>query len=109
MKARPLNARIGDETSERVRRSQELAIRELQAVPISAGRLIKDVVLEDGVETPIAHGLGRPATVFISPPRCSDTSGYIREIRSTTHDRSKFVVLIANSWPADATVDLWVF
>lgn len=107
MKA-PITPRL-DGDAERVRREHEQAIRALQDLPGTATRIINDVGLTDGVETPIAHGLGRvPRMVTPSPPRGPSSTGRIEEVRSSSHDRTKFVVLKASGWGATITVDVEV-
>lgn len=82
----------------------EECIRELQT---GLARVIADVVLEDGVEHPIAHRLGRkPSFVTTSPPRGAIATGRIEEIRSGAHDRSQVVVLKATGWGGTVTVDV---
>lgn len=107
----PTSGRLADPDAERIRRNQDERIGEIQSVPILQGRLFTDIELEDGVNTPIPHGLGRRAHVFISPAQFSSaaTTGRIREVRSTVFDPTKYVVLRANGWGETITVDAWVF
>jgi hypothetical protein len=93
---------------ERLRRNHHDAIAELQAGPSARARIIRDVTLADGIATPIAHGLGRPAFVTHSPPRGPVAAGWIEEVRDGNHDRTKYVVLKANSYGGPVTVDLEV-
>jgi hypothetical protein len=96
------------ELAERVRRSHHDAISELQRLPLAGARIIRDVTLADSTWTPIAHGMGRPVFVFVSPPRGAVTTGRIAESRDGTVDRAKFVQLAATGWGATVTVDLLV-
>jgi hypothetical protein len=107
----PTAVRLDDDKAERVRRNHDERIRELQAVPVVRGNLIKGIELADATTTPISHGLGRRATVFVSPAQATSgaTTGRIREIRSADYDQRKFVVLQADGWGETVTVDLWVF
>lgn len=106
----PAAVRLADESAERVRRSHDERIRELQAVRIAQGAPIKDVELEDGVETPIAHGLGRRAMYSHTAPRGASTVGMITDARDDARfDPDKYVVLKADGYGATVTVDLWVF
>lgn len=107
----PAPVRLADADAERVRRSHAEAIRELQAVPIVGGSLVRDIELPDGVNVPVPHGLGRKAAVFISPAQFSGsaTTGRIREVRSASYDPAKYVVLRASGWSETITVDAWVF
>jgi hypothetical protein len=103
------NTRLADADAERVRQEHAAAIGELQNLPASALRVVRDVVLADGVETPVSHGLGRPpAWSSVSCPRNPSSSGRIEEVRSGGHDRAKVVVLKASGWGATITVDLAV-
>lgn len=106
----PVNVRLADDAAERVRLSHESRIREIQSVPIVQGRIFRDVVLAAGVVTPVAHGLGRRAAIFLSPPRGLITGvGCVQEIRSGVHEPTQFVVLQADGWGATVTVDVWAF
>lgn len=100
---------LADPATERVRQELVAAVRELQTLPASSLRVIRDVVLVDGAETPVAHGLGRPASwVKESCPRNASTTGRVEEVRTGTGDRSKVVVLKATGWGAPITVDVCV-
>lgn len=108
---KPISLRLDDDASERVRRSHEVAIQELQSQPFT-GAVIIPVVLKDGVATTIAHTLGRPP-VFVreSAPRGSGgatplTAGLVEEVRTAGQDRSKVVVLIASGYGQAITVDV---
>lgn len=106
----PIAARLADEASERVRRNHEERIVELQRLPGASLTAIQDVELEDGVETPVAHGLGRkPLMVFVSPPRGPSTTGMVVEVRGAPHDRSKVVVLKASGFGATVYVDVGAY
>ncbi len=109
-----LTIRLADDSSERARRNHEQRIGELQALPAAAMKVIKGVVLKDGVTTPVSHKLGRPAEWFNSThPRSADsgvtlTAGVVQETRDAAYDSSKFIVLTASGYGADITVDLVV-
>jgi hypothetical protein len=93
--------------AERVRRNHAEAIAELQASPLWRVRIV-EVTLADGVETTVAHGLGRaPRMLWISPPRGATSTGRIDEIRGGTR-RADVVVLKATGWGATITVDVAV-
>lgn len=97
-------------TAEQVRRNLVLMIRELQSIRITQGKLIANVELADATDTPIQHGLGRPALIFVSPVRGSSTSGRIEETRDIANfDRNSTTVLQANGFGATVTVDVWIF
>lgn len=105
---KPLTTRAKDPDVDRMLRNLAQCIRELQASPAVSGVLIPDIELENGVRTPIAHGLGRPVRVFWSPPRGSTSAGRIRERRGLQSDRNNYVDLQADGYGATVTVDLWV-
>lgn len=95
--------------AERVRREHADAIAELQKLPAASLTVLAGIELEDGVATPIAHGLGRkPLWVSPSAPRDATSTGRIAEVRSGSYDRSRFVVLQADGWGATITIDLAV-
>jgi hypothetical protein len=85
---------------ERIRRDMAEAIRELQLSPLASGKLIADVSLSSGIATPIPHGLGRRARVFVSP-----SSAVTIEETDGTNNPATFVTLTAS---ADVVVDLIV-
>lgn len=93
---------------DRIRRNHADAIREMQQTSGISARKIKDVVLVDGVPTPIPHGLGRPAFVTHTPPRGAAAAGRIDEIRDGSHDRNQYVVLRAIGYGGPITVDVKV-
>lgn len=101
-----VDARLPEATAERVRQSHRDAIKELQSEPLIGTRVIRDVELANATETPIAHRLGRRAVVLVSPPRGASSTGRIEEVRSSTYDPTKYVVLEANGHGATITVDL---
>lgn len=103
-----LSITLADEQLERVRRNHGDAIAELQRLPASSTRTIRDIVLADGVATPVPHGLGRPAFVTVSPPRGISLSGRIEEVRDGAHDRNRYVVLKQTGCGANITVDIEV-
>jgi hypothetical protein len=101
-----LPVRLDDDKAERVRRNHGDAIAELQRMRAALATLKKDVVLADGVPTPIAHGLGRPAFATHTPPRGAVSTGRIEEVRDGSHNRDQYVVLKATGWGATITVDV---
>ncbi len=93
--------------AEAARRVTEACIREIQDLPASSMRIIKDVLLAEGVATPVAHKLGRaPVWVQASVVRGATTTGRIVETRSGSYDRTQVVVLTATGHGATITVDL---
>lgn len=100
---------LEDDVADRVRVTHAQAIQQMQGGLFFDAKLIKDVTLANGVDTPISHGLGRAAFVIVTPARGTDVSGTITETRSATWDRKKFVVLHADGFTADPVVDVVVF
>lgn len=95
--------RLPDPQAEESRREQHEAIVELQRIASRVGVVLPNVALEDGIETPIAHGLGR-APRIIKPGilRGAASAGYINEIRRD----AELVVLRADGYGATIRVDL---
>jgi hypothetical protein len=105
----PLALQLADPAADRVRQSVDQRIRELQGAPAVWMVVVPGVELEDGVETPIAHGLGRaPRWVRESAPRGAASSGRVEQIRGGSFDPSQYVVLKATGWGATITVDVAV-
>lgn len=84
------------------------AITELQDQVIVQAQVIRDVELANGVETPIAHRLGRPATAWISTVRGASGNGRVEDTsrESSKYPRRRFVVLRAHGYSTTITVDL---
>lgn len=104
----PHTPELEDRDAELVRLEHERKIVELQKQPLVQGKPLTGIVLADGVTTAIAHGMGRPVLVFVSPVRGAVSAGWIAESRDGSYDRSKFVVLTASGFGAAVTVDLVV-
>lgn len=109
-------AKLDDPSAERVRQEIDGRIRELQAVPILGGKLIRDISLPDGTTVTVSHGLGRKATVLLSPPRAtgSATTGRIRDVTpilvaANQADARNQFCLKADDWGETVTLDAWVF
>lgn len=82
---------------------------ELQKQPFAFAKVAKaDVVLVDGVATPVPHGLGRKAFTWHSAPRGAVTSGRIEEVRDGSYDATKYVVYKATGYGGPITVDVFV-
>ena len=102
-------ARLTDPTLDKVRHEITSAVEELQGLPGASIRIIRDVSLADGIETHVAHGLGRPAIwVRESSPRNPVTLGLVEEIRTGAGDRSKVAVLRASGWGGTIICDVAV-
>lgn len=107
--AKPHTPKLDDPQADRTRRQHELAITELQKRPGVGMEIVAGVTLADGIATPVAHKLGHvPSFVAPSAPRGPVSAGYIEEVRSSTYDRSKVVLLKATGYGATITVDVMV-
>ena len=99
---------LADRDTDRVRRNHAEAITELQSTPGAGARVLENVELADGVDTPVPHGLPRsPRWVQASAPRGPASAGRIEEIRGSI-DRSRAVTLRATGYGATITVDVLV-
>ena len=100
--------KLDDPRSEANRREHTEAIEELQGFVRRSQAIIANVELVDGIDTPIAHRLGRvPTFVNVSVPRgLALTAGVITEVRGSGIDRRAVVVLRADGYGATITVDL---
>lgn len=104
----PSTPRLDDEDAEIARREFQRFCSAVVMLPAISLVVIKNVVLRNGVATPVAHGFGRTVSVIVSPPRGASSAGVIEDIRDGAVDRKQFVQLLASGWGADITVDLWV-
>lgn len=105
----PAAPKFQDVFLEGVRREHADKIVELQKLPAAELKVISDVSLVDATDKPVPHGLGRnPKCVLVSPPRGASSTGRIEEVRSSSYDRTKVVVLKATNWGATVLVDLVV-
>lgn len=106
----PLPIRLPDNDAEAVRRNTDQRITEIAKRPAIAMEVLKGITLADGVDTPIAHGLGRaPDFIRESCQRGGTSTGRITEVRDAKkYDRSKTIVLRANGWGASIVVDVQV-
>jgi len=103
-----IDERTTPQDLERFRRNLVEALREMQRQPAVFARPIKGIVLEDGIATPVPHGLGRKALVFLTPCRGGSTVGSILELTDGVADSSKYFTLQASGWGATITVDALV-
>lgn len=107
-----IDAKLADDNAERVRKSHADAIREIQDLPAASVRIVRGVVLPNGVETEVVHGLGRlPKAVCPGAPMGAATPGLIALFGSVHGsgapiDRTKVVVLVAVGYGATITVDV---
>lgn len=103
---------LDDPDSERVRSNHEQRLTELARLPLASAIVLPGVVLADGVETAVLHGLGRlPKFLSVSVPRGGPSSGgLVQEIRASgsTHDPRQRAVLKASGWGATITVDVLI-
>lgn len=111
LQRRAIAPRLADESAERARRAHEDRLNELQSLPLANSRVIKDVTLASGTNTPVPHGMGRRVSVLCSPPRGGSSTGRIQEVRTlgATYDPRHYVVMLATGWGASIDVDLVVF
>jgi hypothetical protein len=104
----PLPLRLENQDAERVRRSHEECIRELQGLPAAGLTIVKDVALANATLVLVPHRLGRvPSFVACSPPRGASSSGRIEEVRDNV-DRSKIAAFKTTGYGATVTVDVVV-
>lgn len=112
-----ITARLADPEAEKARRNHDQRIGELQGLPATALRTIAGVVLPDGTEVTVPHGLGRaPRAVITSPVRAAagTTAGAIFEYRGvgglsgSPIDSSSVIVLAAFGFTNSITVDVVV-
>jgi hypothetical protein len=108
-----LELRVDDPVADRVIRSHAEAIEELQLLPMASASVVRGVLLPQGVEVTVPHKLGRkPVYVRESTPRGATTAGQVHDLgtKSATTgnhiDRTKVVVLRANGFGSDITVDV---
>jgi hypothetical protein len=102
----PLSVRLADETAERVRQSHARAITDLQRR--LEAKVVRAVVLPDGVRTSVSHDLGRePLWIGPSAIRGSVTVGCVVEFRDGV-DRVQRVDIAASGYGATVTIDLLV-
>lgn len=105
----PNTPRLKEPDAENVRREHARRIVELQATPGAQLQVVTGITLEDGVETPVAHQLGRPPQwVRESCVRGASTVGLVEEVRDGAFDPAKYVVLKASGFGATITCSLAV-
>jgi hypothetical protein len=97
--------RLADPELEQSRRETHEAIIELQGVAAHVGVVLPNVLLEDGVSTPVAHGLARvPVIIKQGIVRGAATAGVITELARD----ARTVTLQADGFGADIRVELEV-
>ena len=107
-----IQQRVDDPVADKVIQSHADAIVELQQLPMAGASIVRNQVLPNGVEVTVPHKLGRkPAYVRESSPRGAVTAGLVRDLGATSTtgkpiDRTKVVVLRADGFGADITVDI---
>jgi len=110
-----LDAKLEDDNAERVRQSHAAAIREIQSAPVLSANIVKDVVLPNGSEVEVSHGLGRrPNFVSLGVVRGAAADGRIGEIRGLHSggqpiDASRYICLQAVDYGATITLDVMVW
>lgn len=109
-----LDKRLADDAADQVRRSIADAIREIQDLPASSLRVIKNVQLPASTAVQVAHSLGRrPLAFWATPPRGAATAGVIQDFGTLTpngapNDTSQTLCLVALGFGATITVDIVV-
>lgn len=109
----PVPPRIDDAKVDQVLRDQRRAIEDLAKLPGAGMHVVTGVQLADGIDTAVAHGLGRPPSfVGVSCPRgltstALGATGRVVQISSSV-DRTKHVVLRAVGWGETIVVDVLV-
>jgi hypothetical protein len=105
----PLDVRLPDPATDRAMRDHRRAWTDLLALVAIGARVIHGIELADGVDTPVAHELGRaPLYVRESCPRGATSTGRVVEVSSADFNRAEHVVLRATGWGATITVDVLV-
>ncbi len=105
----PSSQQLRDPDAEAARREHADKIRELQQMPAALLDVIPNIQLEDGVDKPIAHQLGRiPQWFRESCVRGAVTAGVITEVTGTQYDPTKYLVLRADGYGATITFALAV-
>lgn len=103
-----LNLVLPDALIERVRRNFAEAIAELQKSLLASGNVIT-LELLDGVETTVAHGLGRrPRWIKESCVRNATSVGRVEEVRDGSLDRTLYLKIKAIGYGGAVSVDLLV-
>lgn len=105
----PIDIVLDDQNAERVRRNHEERLKQLAGRPAFVLTPIGEVTLPDGTEVIVQHKLGRaPVQVIIGPTRGAVTPGRIEEVRSSSRDRTKVIILRADDMGATVKVDVTV-
>ena len=107
----PAQPRQEDPKVERAFQDHKATIDKLADRPGVNMAILSDVVLYDGIETPVPHKLGKaPSAVSITAVRGQLTAGVVEDVRTLTgtYDRAKFVTLKASGYGATITVDVLV-
>lgn len=103
--------RLDDRKTDAAVKDHAARLDTLANLPAASMKFIPDVELRDGIETPVAHGLGRRAA-YVSESCVSGaaSSGWIEWVRTPTKpaDASKYVVLKASGYGATITVTVQV-
>lgn len=113
----PLQLEPEDAMTKRITTSLAQGIQELQGLPAMGMRVLRDVKLEDTINTFVSHGLGRrPLWVRESCVRGAVSTGIVRDLSDGALvglftgpvDRNRYVVLRADGYGATITVDILV-
>lgn len=109
-----LRPKVEDDLTDGVIRKLQEQVAELQRIPFLRGRRLQ-VVLEDGVETAVPHGLGRKASLWTAIPSQATsgaTTGRLLDItvlRAATVDTKTTSILLASGFTETLTLDVWAY
>ncbi len=106
----PGQPRQDDPKIERAIEDHRKTIDKVAAQPGVGLAVLPDVVLLDGIATPVPHKMGKaPSAVSITAVRGQLTAGVVEDVRSASgFDRGKFITLKASGYGATITVDVLV-
>ena len=110
----PLSVALNDPNAEAVRKNVDQRIGEIQALPAAGLKVIRNVVLPDGVGVRVPHGLGRkPIAAWPSFIRNAASAGVIADFEASSpsgarNEQSETISLVALGFGADITVDIVV-
>ncbi len=97
----PVTQKLDDAKADEARRAIVEKVSELQKLPLVDSQIVEDIELANGVETQVAHKLGRrPKHVSISCVRGASTVGMVQEVRGGNADPTQVVVLVASGYGA---------
>lgn len=106
----PAVAVVPDPETNRALDDHRRSIEAVTSSPAIGMRVLSDIEFADGIDTPVAHGLGRrPTLVTYSCVRGAVTAGTIEDVGSSTANPATHVVLRATGYGATVTANVAVF